>query len=67
MFRALHKNENKPANGWRISPSKFFLAVFSGSVAFYFLPGLLMPALSNFSVITWFAPNNVVVANLVSK
>jgi hypothetical protein len=66
MFRALHKNENKPANGWRISPSKFFLVVFCGSVAFYFLPGLLMPALSNFSVITWFAPDNVVVANLVS-
>jgi hypothetical protein len=31
---------------------------------FYFLPGLLFPALSYFSVITWFAPKNVVVANL---
>jgi hypothetical protein len=40
--------------------------VFVGAFAFYFLPGLLMPALSNFSVITWFAPNNVVIANLVS-
>ncbi|OCL08189.1 OPT-domain-containing protein [Glonium stellatum] len=64
MFSTLHKEENKPANGWRITRSKFFLSVFSGSVAFYFLPGLLMPALSYFSVITWFAPKNVVVANL---
>jgi hypothetical protein len=65
MFTALHKEQNKPANGWKISRSKFFIAVFLGSAAFYFLPGLLMPALSYFSVITWFAPNNVVVANLV--
>ncbi|KAJ4382102.1 hypothetical protein N0V86_002431 [Didymella sp. IMI 355093] len=64
MFTALHKDENKPADGWTISPRKFFTRVFSGSVAFYFLPGLLFPALSYFSVITWFAPKNVVVANL---
>ena len=66
MFTALHNDENKPADGWTISPRKFFARVFSGSVAFYFLPGLLFPALSYFSVITWFAPKNVVVANLVS-
>ena len=66
MFTALHKEQNKPANGWTVTRSRFFLYVFSGAVAFYFLPGLLMPALSNFSVITWFAPNNVVIANLVS-
>jgi hypothetical protein len=67
MFTALHKDENKPADGWTISPRKFFTRVFSGSVAFYFLPGLLFPALSYFSVITWFAPKNVIVANLVSR
>jgi hypothetical protein len=67
MFTALHKEENKPADGWTISPPKFFVRVFVGSVAFYFLPGLLMPALSYFSVITWFAPKNVVVANLVGR
>ena len=66
MFTALHKQENKPADGWTISPSKFFVKVFCGSAAFYFLPGLLFPALSYFSVITWFAPKNVVIANLVS-
>ena len=66
MFSSLHKEENKPADGWRISRFKFFSYVFLGSVAFYFLPGLLFPALSWFNVITWFAPRNVVVANLVS-
>ncbi|KAF2644978.1 OPT-domain-containing protein [Massarina eburnea CBS 473.64] len=64
MFTALHQEENQPADGWTISPSQFFIRVFLGSAAFYFLPGLLMPALSYFSVITWFAPKNVVVSNL---
>lgn len=41
------------------------MVVFAGGFMWYFVPGLLMPALSYFSVITWFAPKNVVVANLV--
>ncbi|KAF1947667.1 OPT-domain-containing protein [Clathrospora elynae] len=64
MFTALHKEENKPADGWTIAPRKFFARIFLGSAAFYFLPGLLFPALSYFNVVTWFAPKNVVVANL---
>ncbi|KAF2139318.1 uncharacterized protein K452DRAFT_300380 [Aplosporella prunicola CBS 121167] len=64
MFTTLHKQDNAPANGWQISRMKFFLYVFLGSAAFYFLPGLLFPALSYFNVVTWFAPKNVVVANL---
>ncbi|OAR02402.1 hypothetical protein LLEC1_03438 [Akanthomyces lecanii] len=64
MFSTLHKQENKPANGWTISRWNFFYIVWISAFAFYFLPGLLMPALSYFSVITWFAPKNVVVANL---
>lgn len=64
MFTTLHKEENKVANGWRISRWKFFFIVWLSSFLFYFLPGLLMPALSYFSVITWFAPKNVIVANL---
>lgn len=64
MFTTLHKEENKEANGWKISRWKFFYAVWLGAFLFYFLPGLLMPALSYFNVITWFAPDNVVVANL---
>ena len=64
MFTTLHKEENKPADGWRISRWNFFYAVWLFAFLFYFLPGLLMPALSYFNVITWFAPDNVVVANL---
>ncbi|OTB19650.1 hypothetical protein K445DRAFT_313424 [Daldinia sp. EC12] len=64
MFTTLHKEENKPANGWTVSRWKFFFTVWIAGFIFYFLPGLLMPALSYFNVITWFAPNNVVVANL---
>ncbi|KXX76334.1 Glutathione transporter 1 [Madurella mycetomatis] len=64
MFTTLHKDENKEANGWRISRWHFFYAVWLGAFLFYFLPGLLMPALSYFNVVTWFAPDNVVLANL---
>ncbi|RDL31333.1 Uncharacterized protein BP5553_09542 [Venustampulla echinocandica] len=64
MFTTLHKEENTVANGWRISRWKFFVVVWLSAFLFYFLPGLLMPALSYFSVITWFFPKNVVVANL---
>lgn len=64
MFTTLHKEENNIANGWRISRWKFFFVVWTGAFLFYFLPGLLFPALSYFSVITWFWPKNVVVANL---
>jgi hypothetical protein len=65
MFTTMHKKENKLANGWIISRYRFFVIVWAVAFAWYFLPGLLMPALSYFSVITWFAPRNVVVANLV--
>ncbi|KAL8813922.1 MAG: hypothetical protein Q9223_006818 [Gallowayella weberi] len=64
MFTTMHKSENKIANGWSITRWKFFLLVFSAAFAWYFLPGLLFPALSYFSVVTWFAPQNVVLANL---
>lgn len=64
MFTTLHKEENKEANGWKISRWRFFYVIWLGGFLFYFLPGLLMPALSYFNVITWFAPDNVVVANL---
>ena len=66
MFTTMHKNENKTANGWTISRYRFFMYIWAGAFAWYFLPGLLMPALSYFNVITWFAPKNVVIANLVS-
>jgi OPT oligopeptide transporter protein len=65
MFTTMHKQDNEPANGWTISRYRFFVYVWAGAFAWYFLPGLLFPALSYFNVITWFAPDNVVVANLV--
>ena len=64
MFTTLHKEENKPANGWRVTRWNFFFTVGTAAFLFYFLPGLLMPALSYFNVITWLAPKNVVVSNL---
>ncbi|KAI9820379.1 MAG: hypothetical protein M1827_006003 [Pycnora praestabilis] len=64
MFTTLHKQENLVANGWRISRWRFFLLVWIGGFAFYFLPGMLIPALSYFNIITWISPDNVVVANL---
>ncbi|EXJ68163.1 OPT family small oligopeptide transporter [Cladophialophora psammophila CBS 110553] len=64
MFTTMHKDENKPANGWTISRYKFFIYVWAAAFVWYFFPGLLMPALSYFNVVTWFAPKNVVVSNL---
>ena len=65
MFSTLHKSENKIADGWSISRWKFFLYVWLGAFLWYFVPGLLFPALSYCNVITWFAPDNVTIANLV--
>lgn len=64
MFGTLHRQDNKPANGWTISRWNFFYIIWAGSSLFYFLPGLLMPALSYFNILTWIAPKNVVLANL---
>ncbi|KAJ5961100.1 uncharacterized protein N7479_008250 [Penicillium vulpinum] len=64
MFSTMHKSVNKKANGWSISRYKFFVIVWAGAFLWYFVPGLLMPALSYFNVITWLAPKNVVVSNL---
>jgi OPT family small oligopeptide transporter len=64
MFTTMHKNENKPANGWTVSRYRFFLYIWGAAFLWYFFPGLIMPALSYFNVITWFAPKNVAVANL---
>ncbi|KAF8247114.1 OPT superfamily oligopeptide transporter [Wilcoxina mikolae CBS 423.85] len=64
MFTTLHGEENKPADGWKVSRWRFFMYVFTGGFFWYFIPGLLMPALSYFNAVTWFAPDNVVVSNL---
>lgn len=66
MFATMHKRENKTANGWKISRWRFFILVWMSAFAWYFMPGLIMPALSYFNILTWFAPDSVVMANLVS-
>ena len=64
MFATMHKKEEGEANGWKVSRWRFFIYVWTGACVWYFVPGLLMPALSYFNVLTWFAPQNVVLANL---
>ncbi|KAF7713547.1 Uncharacterized protein PECH_000567 [Penicillium ucsense] len=64
MFSTMHRSANKKANGWSISRYKFFILVWAAAFVWYFVPGLLMPALSYFNVVTWFAPKNVAVSNL---
>ncbi|KAJ6153764.1 hypothetical protein N7470_006723 [Penicillium chermesinum] len=64
MFSTMHKTSNKNANGWVISRYQFFILVWGGAFLWYFVPGLLAPALSYFNVITWLAPKNVVISNL---
>ena len=66
MFTTMHKSENKTANGWRVTRYRFFICVWIGAFVWYFIPGLIFPALSYFNVITWFAPDDIVIANLVS-
>lgn len=66
MLSTLHVEEYRPSGRWRISRWRFFVVVFGASFAWYFLPGLLMPALSYFNALTWIAPNSTVIANLVS-
>lgn len=57
----MHINENHVANGWKISRLMFFCIVFIGSFVYYWFPGYIFAALSNFSWITWIRPNNVII------
>lgn len=54
----LHINENHPANGWKISRLAFFMTVFIVGFIYYWFPGYIFTALSNFSWITWIKPNS---------
>ncbi|OAX34104.1 OPT oligopeptide transporter [Rhizopogon vinicolor AM-OR11-026] len=47
-----------------ISRERFFLYVFLGGCAWYFVPGYLFQALSYFTWVCWIAPDNVVVNQL---
>jgi OPT family oligopeptide transporter len=60
FLNTLHNRRNPPVDGWLVSRYRFFLYVFLGSFAWYFVPGYIFPALSTFAVITWLAPQNVI-------
>ncbi|ODV79404.1 OPT-domain-containing protein [Suhomyces tanzawaensis NRRL Y-17324] len=51
-------------NGWTISRYRFFFIIFIFSFCYFWLPGYLFGALSNFNWITWIAPNNFNVATI---
>ncbi|KAJ5729537.1 uncharacterized protein N7483_004045 [Penicillium malachiteum] len=67
LLTTLHSQENKLADGWRISRLKFFLIVFVGGAIWYFAPGYLFTGLSTFSFICWIVPSNVVVNQLFGQ
>ncbi|KAI3403216.1 hypothetical protein KGF56_003986 [Candida oxycetoniae] len=57
----MHINENHPANGWHISRLWFFLIVFIVGFIYYWIPGYMFAALSNFSWITWIKPKSPII------
>lgn len=67
LLSTLHSRVNASADGWRISRLRFFLVVFVGGTAWYFVPGFLFTGLSTFSFICWIVPNNVVVNQLFGQ
>ncbi|EGV65653.1 hypothetical protein PSN45_003569 [Yamadazyma tenuis] len=59
------KKEN--INGWTISRYYFFLAAFSFSFVYYWLPEYLMQFLSTFNWITWIKPTNQTLAEITGS
>ncbi|KAK4701800.1 hypothetical protein P7C70_g4425, partial [Phenoliferia sp. Uapishka_3] len=53
LNRSFHEEENKPANGWRISRLRFFLYVFIAYSLYFVLPDAIFGALSYFNWMTW--------------
>ncbi|GAB1523887.1 hypothetical protein RhiTH_007038 [Rhizoctonia solani] len=60
LFNTLHSTYGREEGG-RTSRERFFTLAFIGSAAWYFLPGYLFTALSNFTWVCWIAPDNPVV------
>ncbi|KAK9372456.1 OPT oligopeptide transporter protein-domain-containing protein [Lipomyces chichibuensis] len=53
-------------NGWSMSKYKFFFVCFGGMFLYFFLPGYVFTAMSDFNWITWIAPKNLVLAMVAS-
>ncbi|EJD54431.1 OPT oligopeptide transporter [Auricularia subglabra TFB-10046 SS5] len=66
LFNTLHSSRYFSTYGTRrgVSRERFFSYAFLASFAWYWLPGYLFTALSQFDWVTWIAPKNVVVNQL---
>ncbi|KAH7920260.1 OPT oligopeptide transporter [Leucogyrophana mollusca] len=65
LFNTLHSTIYTGAGTQSgLSRERFFVYVFVGGCAWYFLPGYFFQALSYFSWVCWIFPNNVVVNQL---
>ncbi|CAH7680959.1 OPT family small oligopeptide transporter [Phakopsora pachyrhizi] len=63
VLRALHsKDDNRPANGWKISQMRFFALCMICYGIYFILPDVFFQSLSFFNWTTWIAPNNVKLA-----
>ncbi|PHH81000.1 hypothetical protein CDD82_1381 [Ophiocordyceps australis] len=63
LNRALHSEENQAVAGpfnriWTMSRYRFFMICSSAMFVYFWFPNFLFQALSSFSWMTWFAPNN---------
>ncbi|KYK61703.1 oligopeptide transporter protein [Drechmeria coniospora] len=65
MNRALTKPEPREnINGWTISRYRFFFVSASAMFVYYWLPGYLFTAMSQFNWMTWIDPENITLAIL---
>jgi OPT family small oligopeptide transporter len=68
LFKTLHEKDSRPepgtANGWKMDRYRFFLIILVGGTMWYWVPGFLFTALSQFSWIVWLKPKDVTVNRL---
>jgi OPT family oligopeptide transporter len=62
--RAFHKGKNYVANGWKISPLKYFLTVTGCMFVYFWLPNYMFQTLTYFNWITWISPKNILLSTL---
>lgn len=67
LFNALHdrgKSDGAVANGWGMSRYRWFVYACSAMFCYYWIPGVIFQALSNFTFPTFIKPDSVVVNQL---
>ncbi|KAL7421661.1 hypothetical protein Q5752_003430 [Cryptotrichosporon argae] len=70
LNRAFHTETNEPVPGpfgriYTMSRLKFFLVAFTSMFVYWWFPGFIFEALSYFNWISWIAPNNMTLNNIV--